>query len=407
MHDGARLADRPIPLAESTSLSPAIVTYVFRTQESIVLSDATAEGPFTTDPYVTSRKPKAVLCTPLLQKAEVIGAIYLENNLVPGAFTKERAELLGVLCAQMAISIDNAHLYANLEQKVIERTRALKEAQARLIQLEKEATEIQMAGGFAHEMRNALATANNALAAVYRSAGAADAWSACHENSGRLRELMLQVMEQLPEDTLVNVSELASEINRVEERVDTVLSLIDLSVRRGLRITNLILDYARISKTPAGCDSIPVGPLVNRVLDPFGESFAAHRISLAVDIPEACTFTGNELHFHSIVQHLVSNARDALLEVDDDGRRAIRLEVVDEPARQVLSVSDTGIGIPAEIHEKLFEPFFSTKPTTGTGLGLGMTRKLASLYSGVIEVESAPGHGATFRVILPKQRRPA
>jgi signal transduction histidine kinase len=277
-----------------------------------VLSDATAEGSFTTDPYVTSRKPKALLCTPLLQKAEVIGAIYLENNLVPGA-----------------------------------------------------------------------------------------------ENSGRLRELMLQVTDQLPEDRLANVSELVVEINKVEELLDKALRIIDGSVNRGLRITALILNYARIGKTPVGCESIPVEPLVNRVLDPFRESFAAHRISLTVDIPEACTFTGTELHFHAIVQHLVSNARDALLELKDDGRRAIRLEVVDKPARQVLSVSDNGIGISAELHERIFEPFFSTKPSTGTGLGLGMIRKLASLYSGVIEVESAPQCGATFRVILPKQRRPA
>jgi histidine kinase len=401
---GAHLPERPEPLAESDSLSPGIVTYVFRSCETVVLNDATSDGSFTADPYVTRKKPKAVLCAPLLEKGAVTGALYLENNLVSGAFTRERAELLSVLCAQMAISIDNAYLYADLEQKVIERTRALREAQVRLVQLEKEATEIQMAGGFAHEMRNALASANASLSTIYRNTDPADSWSACAENSGRLRKLVLRVREEVSEQTFDDVSGIAAEMDDSAKRIDKVLSIIDRAVNRGFQITRLILDYARIGRAPAGSDAIPAASLVNKVLDPFKEDFAAHRISVAVDIPEACILTGNELHLYAILQHLVNNARDALCEVEDNGERAIRIRVVDEPGRQVLSVSDNGIGIAPELHEKIFQPFFSTNPATGTGLGLGMSRKLASLYGGKIEVDSAPLYGSTFRVILPKER---
>jgi predicted ATPase/signal transduction histidine kinase len=402
MREGARLPERPVPITASEGLSPAIVSYVMRTQKSVLESDASREGAFATDAFVTRNKSKAVLSTPLVHKGEAKGALYLENNLAPGAFTPERAELVRVLCAQMAISIENARLYADLDQKVKERTRALQQAEARLIKLEKDATETQMAGGFAHEMRNALAGAKNMLFKVYRRRDADRAWSMCLENSGRMRDLAVRVRGEVSERMLEEVSAILEEINEDEELVDTVLEGVGRSLDRGLGITRLILDYAELGRARAGSEVVSVQALVGRVMGELEEDFAAHRITVEVEIPAPCTFTGDELHLHAIVMNLVVNARDALLEVEDESRRAIRVQVVDEPLRQVLMVSDTGSGIPAELHEKIFEPFFTTKLHTGTGLGMGVVRKLASLYGGVVEIESARGRGTTFRVILPK-----
>ena len=84
--------------------------------------------------------------------------------------------------------------------------------------------------------------------------------------------------------------------------------------------------------------------------------------------------------------------------------RAIKIQLFDEPAQQVLAVSDTGTGIPDHIREKIFEPFFTTKLVNGTGLGLGVVRKLTMLYGGIVDVESVPGQSTTFRIILPKAR---
>jgi len=113
------------PIANLPLLSSAIVNYVARTQESIVLNDAVNQGQFTRDPYITTVQPKSVLCSPLLNQGQLSGILYLENNLTTGAFTADRIEVLNILSSQAAISIENSRLYRTLEQKVEERTKEL------------------------------------------------------------------------------------------------------------------------------------------------------------------------------------------------------------------------------------------------------------------------------------------
>ncbi|MBW2737261.1 MAG: AAA family ATPase [Deltaproteobacteria bacterium] len=105
-----------VPLEKSNNLSPAIINYVARTRESVVLNDAATEGRFTNDPYILSRHPKSVLCEPIIYKSKLRGVLYLENNLTTGAFTLERKEMLKLLTSQIAISLENARLYTNLEE---------------------------------------------------------------------------------------------------------------------------------------------------------------------------------------------------------------------------------------------------------------------------------------------------
>ena len=116
-----------IPIEEG-HVSLAIVNYVTRTQQSVVLDDATRQGEFTQDEYVLAQEPKSLLCTPLINQGKLSGIVYLENNLTTGAFTPDRIEVLNVLSSQAAISIENATLYNTLEEKVVERTAQLAEA---------------------------------------------------------------------------------------------------------------------------------------------------------------------------------------------------------------------------------------------------------------------------------------
>ncbi len=117
-----------IPLERSDAVPATIVQYVQRTLEDIVLGNASGEGRFMNSPYVLQRQPKSVLCTPITKQGNLVGVLYLENNLSANAFTPARFRILNVLSAQAAISIENARLYTNLEDKVEERTRALKQA---------------------------------------------------------------------------------------------------------------------------------------------------------------------------------------------------------------------------------------------------------------------------------------
>ncbi len=105
-----------IPVETCQELSSAIVNYVARTQESVVLDDAAREGQFTNDPYILKTQPKSILCVPLINQAQIVSIVYLENNLTAGAFTPERVELLKVLSGQAAISIQNSKLYTEVRE---------------------------------------------------------------------------------------------------------------------------------------------------------------------------------------------------------------------------------------------------------------------------------------------------
>ncbi len=112
--------DNNIPILPTT-----IINYVARTQKPIVLNNAVSEGQFINDRYITANQTKSILCTPLLNQGSLSGIVYLENNLTTEAFTPERIELLNILSAQAAISIDNSRLYQTLEKRVEERTKEL------------------------------------------------------------------------------------------------------------------------------------------------------------------------------------------------------------------------------------------------------------------------------------------
>ncbi|NET27544.1 AAA family ATPase [Okeania sp. SIO1I7] len=97
-------------------LPTTIINYVIHTQENIVLSDALQEGQFIDDPYIIATQSKSILCTPLINQGKLRGIIYLENNLTTEAFTSKRVELLNILSAQAAISINNSRLYAKVRE---------------------------------------------------------------------------------------------------------------------------------------------------------------------------------------------------------------------------------------------------------------------------------------------------
>lgn len=105
-----------LPVAEAGYLSDAIVAYVARTGKHLVLNDAAQEGMFTNDPYVKSYRPRSILCSPIFHKSELIGVLYLQNNLISRAFTPARLEVLKILSSQIAISLENARLYGDLKE---------------------------------------------------------------------------------------------------------------------------------------------------------------------------------------------------------------------------------------------------------------------------------------------------
>lgn len=113
---------------DEQTLPLSLIHYVQRTREDVVLRDAAAEGLFTTDPYIVQTQSRSVLCSPILNQGNLIGLLYLENNLATDTFTPERVTVLNILSSQAAIALENAQFYRTLEQKVEERTAQLARA---------------------------------------------------------------------------------------------------------------------------------------------------------------------------------------------------------------------------------------------------------------------------------------
>src|SRR5207245_2560008 len=101
----------------AAALPESIVPYVVRTQESVILDDASAQNPFPADTYIREHHARSMLCLPLLKQATLIGVLYLENNLTSYVFTPTRITVLKLLASQAAISLENTRLYGDLQER--------------------------------------------------------------------------------------------------------------------------------------------------------------------------------------------------------------------------------------------------------------------------------------------------
>jgi PAS domain S-box-containing protein len=111
---GVHLRSAP---ATEAAVPESIVHYVLRTQEGVMLDDASAQNPFSSDSYIRRLKARSILSLPLIHQAKLIGVLYLENNLTPHVFTPTRIAILKVLASQAAISLENTRLYRDLEER--------------------------------------------------------------------------------------------------------------------------------------------------------------------------------------------------------------------------------------------------------------------------------------------------
>ncbi|MFN6462235.1 MAG: AAA family ATPase [Nostoc sp. DedVER02] len=128
IHEGVTLVS--VPLSSSQNIPIALVNYVKHSLKTVVLDDATAKNDFFTDQYLMQQQPKSVLCTPILHHGQLIGLLYLENKLTIGAFTSDRTEVIQLLCAQAAISLENARLYQESQNYAQELERSLAQLRA-------------------------------------------------------------------------------------------------------------------------------------------------------------------------------------------------------------------------------------------------------------------------------------
>jgi PAS domain S-box-containing protein len=114
-------ADVAVHLRENGDIEAAmpesLVRYVMRTQENVILEDASSSNPFSADPYIVQHRPRSILTLPLINRGKLIRILHLENNLTPHVFTPNRITVLKVLASQAAMSLENTRLYRDLEDR--------------------------------------------------------------------------------------------------------------------------------------------------------------------------------------------------------------------------------------------------------------------------------------------------
>lgn len=162
---GNKLCDlEKVAVADCATIPVSVIHSVERTQETLVFEDAVSEPSFLTDPYIQHNQTRSLLCLPILNQSQLIGILYLENNLSAGVFTRDRLQVLKLLMAQAAISLENARLCEQLEdytktleRKIEEQTQALQQEI-----IDRERTEDALRQSEAN-YRNLLQTANSVI----------------------------------------------------------------------------------------------------------------------------------------------------------------------------------------------------------------------------------------------------
>ncbi len=403
-----------VPLSEMKIVPDSILNYCLHSEESVVVNDALNEERFSSDRYIQDHKVLSAMCLPITSKGSVNGLLYLENSLLKGVFNKNRIELLEMLSGQIGISIENALLYENLEAKVIERTKEiektlteLKSTQAQLIQAEKMASLGELTAGIAHEIQNPLNFVNN-----------------FSEVNAELIEEMREEMGKGNMDevnTIVNdIAENQKRISQHGKRADAIVkgmlqhsristgqkeptnfnALADEFLRlayHGLQAKENSFDVTLKTDFDQSIGKISIVPQeIGRVLHNLINNafYAVGEKKKALDLQGF----QNTLD-HSEYEPTVSVRTSRFLPLGGEGVTGRQDE---GGAMVLLSVKDNGNGIPERILEKIFQPFFTTKPAgEGTGLGLSLSYDIVKSHGGEFNVSSVEGHGTEFTIKIP------
>jgi predicted ATPase/signal transduction histidine kinase len=414
------------------SLPVSVIHYVANTHESLILDDACDVSTFFADQYIVVKKPRSVLCFPILKQDKLVSILYLENRLTAGAFTPNRCELLKVLMAQLAISIENAQLYTNLQaysrrlensslelqvknealyqSELRERDRAkaltesldqLKQTQAQLIQTEKISSLGQLVAGVAHEVNNPVGFISGNL-------------TYAEEYTHDLMELLALYRHAMPmpPDAIAEKME-DIDLEYLLQDFPNLLSSMKVGIQRIRDIMSSLRTFSRMDtdeKQPAnihdGIDSTLL--ILQHRIKAKSYRPEIHIHKQYGDLPDVNCFAGQ---LNQVFMNLLANAIDAFDDINHD-RTYADIEAnpnqisittaIDETWASIL-ISDNGPGIDADTQAKLFEPFFTTKEAgRGTGLGLSISRQIIEeQHGGRLTLESEPGKGSLFTIQIP------
>ena len=357
------------PLQSCTLLPIAIVQYVARTNEAVILQNLPEEDQWNQEPYFKQHLPLSILCMPIHYREKLMGVLYLENTLSTNAFTEARISTLRILSTQAAISLDNARLFnevnalnIGLEDKVATRTKQLAQSNTDLNQAVKD-----------------LELANKEMESF--------SYRVSHDLRAPLRTIK-GFSEILLEDYLPYLNlEAQGILNRVIDGSDKMDGLIS-----GL------LELSKMQKQALVHSDVSLSDMAQDIIQELREHYPEQHVNLEIE-PDMHAQADPRM-LHSVLENLLNNAWKYS---SKKTQAEISFTSTLEKDQTQYIVQDNGAGFDMQLSKRLFSTFerlHGDDEFTGTGIGLATVKRIIERHGGEIWAEAEVGKGATFYFTL-------
>lgn len=334
-----------------TAATDGIAGYVAATGEPLLLNAGAALGPV----HLLRREAvHSSVCVPIRTGPDLLGVLSATNKHESSAFTQHDLQMLHFLAGQAAVALHNARLY----QESVDAYERLKQTQERMVQAEKLKALGELSAGVAHDFSNLL--------------------------GGILGHAQLMLRDI------------------TDPRQCKRLAHIEQAARDGAETVERILDFTR-SQAQRPYEPVDLNAVVETSVAmsrPRWENETrvfGTPLDVRLELNDIPLIEGHAVKLREVLTNILLNAVDAM---PGGGVLCVRTWHAEDSV--FLSVRDTGVGIPEDIQSRIFDPFFSTKGTLGTGLGLSVAYGIIGQHGGHITVDSAPGEGSTFTLCFPK-----